>query len=237
MTGRTALVPVTREQQAKAELVAHQPFPIGRDTRPLHNEQSEALLTATCEWTDSIPSFLFRNIALQDAGSCFSQLKDIAQREFYSATSGGGAFPVAQFADFLEAAYRSGLLAKNFISPSGDIYSPDRIAMYEISPSAHALLANHNSANIEVRIATAPTMSEIEIHDLREQLAPVLDHLQQRGPSVRDTMLDTLTRAASDDEVQTQWDRFEDLIDQGISQGILSQQEDKLGAFVLAIVT
>jgi hypothetical protein len=50
-------------------------------------------------------------------------------------------------------------------------------------------------------------------------------------------MLDTLTRAASDDEVQTQWDRFEDLIDQGISQGILSQQEDKLGAFVLAIVT
>jgi hypothetical protein len=237
MNSRTALVAVTREKQATAELVAHQPFPIGRDTRPLHAEQCEALLTATCEWTESIPSFLFRNIALRDGGGCYSQLKEIAQQEFHSTTSGQGTFPATQFADFLEAAYRSGLLTKNFISPNGDIYSPDRVAMYEISPSAHAILAQHISTDIEARAATVPTIAEIDISHLREELAPILEHLHQRGPSVRDSMIDILTRSASDDEVQTQWDRFEDLIDQGIEQKILSQEESKLGASVLSIVT
>jgi hypothetical protein len=50
-------------------------------------------------------------------------------------------------------------------------------------------------------------------------------------------MLDTLTRSASDDTVQTAWDHLEDAIDEGLKLGILSQREDRLGARVLSITT
>ena len=236
MNSRTTLVEVTRAKQANAERVAHQPFPIGRDTRPLHVEQAQALLMTGCEWTSSPPSFLFRHTALQDGGACYTQLKENAEREFFSANPEEPAFPTFRFADFLEAAYRSGLLTKNFTSPNGDIYSPDRVVMYEIAPSAHALLAQHIPAEIEARIEATPSISEIDNSRVREQLTPVVEYLREHGPSVRDTMLDALTRSSSDDEVQAEWDRLEDTIDEGIKVGILSQEENSLGAFLLTIV-
>ncbi len=236
MTGRSALVAVTREKQANAALVAHQPFPIGLDTRPLHLEQSEALLTSPCMWTTSIPSFLFRHIAQQDGGASFGQLKESAEREFLTDNPDEVTFPVFRLADFLESAYRCGLLAKNFVSPNGDEYSPHRLVLYDITPSAQALLAHHAPLDIERKANTIPVLPDADIHSARENIAPVFDYLKKRGPSVRDTMLDNLTRALPDDVVQAHWDRLEDAIDQGIKLGMISQEEDRLGAYVLSIL-
>lgn len=236
MSERTALVTVNRERTASAEMVAHMPFPVGRDTRPLHPEQSEALLTSSCEWTDSIPSFTFRNIALREGGGTYQQLKHVAEREFLSGSFGGGTFPTCQFADFLETGYRSGLLTKNVVSPNGDIQSPDRITLYEISPHAQELLAQHIPAAVEARAESVPTPSAADTAQLQEHLAPVLEYIRERGPSVRDSMLESLTSSVSNDEVQDAWDRLEDLIDQGIAQGLLTQEENKLGAYVVSLV-
>jgi hypothetical protein len=235
MPSDTALVAVKR-REAKAELVEHRPFPIGHDTRPLNAEQIEALLTSPCEWTQSIPSFLFRNIALQPGGGCYSDLKEVAEREFLSAPFGEETFPFTQFADFLEVAYRSGLLTKNYIAPNGDIHSRIRVAMYEISPNAHELLARHTSAEIEGRAASVPTISEADTSHVREQLSPVIEYLNAHGPSVRDTMLEALTLSTPDGELDAQLERYEALIDQGIELRLLSQQENKLGAYILSVL-
>jgi hypothetical protein len=237
MTGRQALVEVTREKHATAVLAAHQPFPVGLDTRPFNIEQSEALLTSPCDWTKSVPSFLFRHIAQRDGGACFTELKQNAEREFLSNNPTEWGFPVFRLADFLESAYRCGLLAKNFIAPNGDIYSPHRTLMYEIASDAQALLAQYAPAEIDKRADTIPSLPEAGRAHAPAQLEPVVDYLKEHGPSVRDTMLDTLTRSASDDTVQTAWDHLEDAIDEGLKLGILSQREDRLGARVLSITT
>lgn len=237
MTGRPALVEVTRKQHASEALAAHQPFPVGLDTRPLYIEQSEALLTSPCDWTKSVASFLFRHIAQRDGGACFTELKQNAEREFLSDNPDEWAFPVFRLADFLESAYRCGLLAKNFLAPNGDIYSPHRILKYEIASDAQALLAQYAPAEIDKRADTIPSLPEAGRVHAPEQLEPVVDYLKEHGPTVRDTMLDTLTRSASDDTVQTAWDLLEDAIDEGLKLGILSQREDRLGARILSITT
>jgi hypothetical protein len=235
MPSHQAPVAVSREKHASAALAAHQPFPVGLDSRPLLLEQSEALLTSPCDWTTSVPSFLFREIAQRDGGACFTELKQSAERDFLSDHPDERAFPVFRLADFLEVAYRSGLLAKNFVAPNGDIYSPHRILMYEIASDARALLAHHAPVDIERKADVVPALTEIETRHAREQLAPVLDYLTEHGSSVRDTMLDTLTCEASNDTVQAEWDRLEDAIEQGIQLGIISQEENRLGAQVLRI--
>lgn len=236
MTGRQALGAVNREKHAVAELVAHQPFPTGLDTRPLNVEQSEALLTAASDWTASVPSFLFKHIARRDGGACFTELKGIAEREFLSANPEECAFPVFRLADFLEAAYRSGLIAKNFIAPNGDIYSPNRMVMYEIAPEAQSLLAHYAPTEVETRAETPPTAPVLDTTRIRERLSPIIEHLTERGPSVRDMMLDTLTESAPDETVQTEWDRLEEIIDEGIRAGILAQEENPIGAHILSLV-
>lgn len=237
MTGRQALVPVSRERHTSAVLEAHQPFPVGLDTRPFNHEYSEALLTSPCDWTTSVPSFLFRHIAQRDGGTCFTELKESAEREFRSDNPAEFGFPVFRLADFLNDAYRSGLLAKNFIAPNGDIYSKDRILRYEIAPDAQALLAYHAPADIDRKAEIVPALTDADTRHAREHLAPVLAYLTEHGSSVRDTMLDTLTCEASNDTVQAEWDRLEDAIEQGIQLGIISQEEDRLGAKILSLAT
>ena len=236
MTGRPALVAVNREKHAVAALVAHQPFPTGLDTRPLHAEQSEALLTGPSAWTTSIPSFLFQHIARRDGGACFTELKEIAEREFFANNPEESAFPVFRLADFLEAAYRAGLIAKNFIAPNGDIYSPNRMVMYEIAPEAQSLLAHYAPAEVETKAETRPTLPDLDTSRIRERLSPVIEHLTARGPSVRDMMLDALTQSTPDETVQREWDRLEEIIDEGIRAGILSQEENTIGAHILTLV-
>ena len=235
MTGRSALVTVTREKQASAVLAAHQPFPVGLDARPFNHEHSEALLTSPCDWTKSVPSFLFRHIAQRDGGACFRELKENAEREFSSDNPGECGFPVFRLADFLETAYRSGLLARHFIAPNGDIYSQDRIVRYEIASGAQALLAYHAPADIARKADIVPALNETDTRHARDQLAPVLAYLTEHGSSVRDIMLDNLTSEASNDAVQAEWDRLEDAIEQGIRLGIISQEENRLGAKMLSM--
>lgn len=235
MTGRSALVAVTREKQASAVLAAHQPFPTGLDTRPLNHEHCEALLTSPCDWTKSVPSFLFRHIAQRNGGACFTELKEHAAKEFLSDNPTECAFPVFRLAEFLEEGYRSGLLSKHWIAPNGDIYSPHRILNYEIASEAQALLAHHAPAEIARKAETVPALTDADTRLAREQLAPVLAYLTEHGSSVRDIMLDNLTSEASNDTVQTEWDRLEDAIEQGIQLGIISQEENKLGAKVLYV--
>jgi hypothetical protein len=107
--------------------------------------------------------------------------------------------------------------------------------MYEIAPEAQSLLAHYIPAEIEKRAETPPTLPELDTSLIRERLSPIIDHLKERGPSVRDTMLNTLTQSASDETVQTEWDRLEDVIDEGIRAGILSQDENTLGAHILSL--
>jgi hypothetical protein len=235
MTNSPALVAVNREKQATAKLVAHKPLPFGIDTRPLHIERSTELLTSPSEWTKSLPSFLFRHIAQRDGGACFTQLKQLAEQEYVADHPDEWSFPVFRLAEFLEAGYRSGLLAKNFTSPKGDIYSPQRVVMYEITSDAQALLAHHAPADIEKKADKTPSISDSDTSHAQEDLAPVLDYLKAHGPSVRDTMLDKLTQAASDDAVQSVWERLEDLIDEGVTLGLLLQEEDRLGAYIVSL--
>jgi hypothetical protein len=236
MTGGPALVHVNPERRATTEVAAHQPLPIGPDTRPLNTSLCEALLGSRCEWTNSATSFLFRNIALHRGGASFPQLRAIAEREYHSNKPDSGAFPVRQFSEFLEEGYRSGLLVKNYLSPNGDIYSPERIVMFEIALNAQELLARYTPAEIEKRADDIPSVSEVDTQHLRERLTPVIEYLSQNGPHVRDTMLEDLTRNASDDTVEEMWGSLEDLIDQGIEAGILSQEGNRLGGKVVTLV-
>jgi hypothetical protein len=142
---------------------------------------------------------------------------------------------VRQFSDFLEQGYRSGLLVKNHLSPNGDIYSQERVVMFEIAFNAQPLLARYTPGEIEKRADDIPSVSEVDTQHLRERLAPVLEYLSQRGPHLRDTMLEELTQDASDDTVQDRWDSFEDLIDQGIEAAILSQETNRLGGKVVSL--
>ena len=237
MTGRSSLVAVTREKQASAVLAAHEPFPVGLDTRPLNHEHSEALLTSPRDWTKSVSSLLFRHIAQRDGGACFTELKEHAAKEFLSSNPTECAFPVFLLADFLEEAYRSGLLSKHWIAPNGDIYSPHRMLRYEIAPDAQALLAHHAPADIARKAEIVPALTDVDTRHAREQIAPVLAYLAEHGSSVRDIMLDNLTSEASNDTVQAEWDRLEDAIEQGIRLGIISQEENRLGAKMLSMVT
>ena len=237
MVDHSALVAVKRETQASAVRVAHQPLPIGLDTRPFRADHCADLLTAPCEWTNSAPSFLFRNIALRDGGASYTQLKEIAEQELLSSNPHETTFPVSRFADFLESAYRLGLLAKNYISPSGDIYSSERVVKYEISPSAQALLAQHAPAEVAHKAETTPAAPEVDTSLVRARLEPVIGYLTDHGPTIRDTMVDVLTQSESDDNLDAAWQRLEELIDEGIVSGIIDREEDRLGAQVLSLVT
>lgn len=237
MTGRQALVEVSREEHASVARAAHQPFPFGLDTRPLDVEESEALLTSSCDWTNSVSSFLYRHIAQRDGGASFTMLKESAQQDFLAGNLDGWSFSVFRLADFLEAAYRSGLLAKNSIAPNGDIYSPDRTLMYEIAPEAQALLARHTPNDVEKRADAIPSLPEVKPLCVPEQLEPVVTYLRERGPTAREDIVETLTQSASDDTVVAECDRLDDAIDEGIRLGILSQAQDRLGARVISIAT
>jgi len=237
MVDQSAFAAVKRETQASAVRVAHQPLPIGLDTRPFRADHCADLLTAPCEWTNSAPSFIFRNIALRDGGASYTQLKEIAEREYLSSNPHERTFPVERFASFLESAYRLGLLSMNFISPNGDIYSRERIVKYEISPYAQALLAQHAPAEVAHRAETTPAAPEVDTTLVRARLEPVIGYLTEHGATIRDTMVDALTQSESDDNLDAAWQRLEELIDEGIASGIIAREEDRLGAQVLSLVT